>query len=512
MFNNADFMPTSCIVCGKKKDKNIKLSLHRFPKNPSIRQVWLHELRLSENDISPSSRLCSLHFRDGNASNIPSLSMGEKFGSCPDMTSSRAKRLQRRTSAATAEDATMEGAISPKPTSSNPQQVTIDTLSCTVNAALITRVKSLEAENIKLRKELDTAQKRSFCIDDIASDDNLITLYTGFPSYDVLISFFKFLGPAAYNLNYIGSKSKGIRHRTTKLDALNQLLLTLMKLKLDLNERDIAVRFGISTATVSRYFITWICFLYKHLTELDWFPSPQQIRGTMPAIFQVKYPTTVCIIDASELFIETPSDLFLQSTSWSSYKHHNTCKYLVSCTPNGAVSFISPLYLGSISDPELTQTSGFLDKLQPGVSVMADRGFTIKDMLNNIGADLNLPPFLEDRKQFPAREVKEGRSIATLRIHVERAIGRMKQYKILSGIIRLKMARVANQIVTVVGYISNFHPALVPPPSSCQQASSRSLPEKQQHSPDCSASNSEGDDIILNDDAILNDAMINFDE
>ena len=154
MFNNADFMPTSCIVCGKKKDKNIKLSLHRFPKNPSIRQVWLHELRLSENDISPSSRLCSLHFRDGNASNIPSLSMGEKFGSCPDMTSSRAKRLQRRTSAATAEDATMEGAISPKPTSSNPQQVTIDTLSCTVNAALITRVKSLEAENIKLRKEL----------------------------------------------------------------------------------------------------------------------------------------------------------------------------------------------------------------------------------------------------------------------------------------------------------------------------------------------------------------------
>lgn len=130
---------------------------------------------------------------------------------------------------------------------------------------------------------------------------------------------------------------------------------------------------------------------------------------------------------------------------------------------------------------------------------------------NNIGANLNL---LEDRKQFAAREVEEGRSIATLRIHVERAIGRMKQYKILSGIIRLKMARVADQLVTVVGYISNFHPALVPPPSSCQQASSRSLPEKQQHRPDCSASsshNSEGD-IISNDDAILNDAMINFDE
>ena len=73
----------------------------------------------------------------------------------------------------------------------------------------------------------------------------------------------------------------------------------------------------------------------------------------MPRVFREKYPT-VAIIDASEVFIETPSDLALQSSSWSNYKHHNTCKFLVACTPNGAISYIPPLYLGSISDPELT--------------------------------------------------------------------------------------------------------------------------------------------------------------
>ena len=57
---------------------------------------------------------------------------------------------------------------------------------------------------------------------------------------------------------------------------------------------------------------------------------------------------------------------------------------------------------------------------------MADRGFTIKDMLRDRGAELNLPPFLEGRKVFPADEVSRGHSIAFLRIHVERAIGRMK--------------------------------------------------------------------------------------
>ena len=94
---------------------------------------------------------------------------------------------------------------------------------------------------------------------------------------------------------------------------------------------------------------------------------------------------------------------------------------------------------------------------------MADRGFTINDMLKELGADLNLPPFLQGQKQLSADEVSKGRSIVSLRIHVERAIGRMKQFKILKGTMRLKMARIADQVVTVIAFLSNFQPALVPP-------------------------------------------------
>ena len=75
---------------------------------------------------------------------------------------------------------------------------------------------------------------------------------------------------------------------------------------------------------------------------------------------------------------------------------------------------------------------------------MADRGFAIKDMLKELGAELNLPPFL---KQFSAEEVSKGHSIASLRIHVERAIGRVKTYKIVSGTLCLKLARIANQLL-----------------------------------------------------------------
>ncbi len=89
----------------------------------------------------------------------------------------------------------------------------------------------------------------------------------------------------------------------------------------------------------------------------------------------------------------------MQSGTWSNYKHHNTGKVLIGCTPNGAVSFVSELYVGAISDVELTKLSGFVNTIdgKAGVSVMADRGFTVTDILAEKDVELNIPPFMEGR-------------------------------------------------------------------------------------------------------------------
>ena len=101
---------------------------------------------------------------------------------------------------------------------------------------------------------------------------------------------------------------------------------------------------------------------------------------------------------------------------WSNYEHYDTVKFLVGCTPNGAISFVSSLYVGSISDVKLTRISGFVKQLKgmSNISVMADHGFTICDQLRAIGADLNIPPSLEGRAQLPAAEVLEGRKITSV--------------------------------------------------------------------------------------------------
>lgn len=37
---------------------------------------------------------------------------------------------------------------------------------------------------------------------------------------------------------------------------------------------------------------------------------------------------------------------------------------------------------------------------------MADRGFTVKDMLEKLGIGLNISPFMEGRQQLPSEELK----------------------------------------------------------------------------------------------------------
>lgn len=138
----------------------------------------------------------------------------------------------------------------------------------------------------------------------------------------IFLTFFEFLGPAVNDLNYWGSKEgQHKRHRTRKLDSMNQLFLTLVKLKLNLKVEDLAFRFKISASVVSRYITTWICFLYHHLREIEWVPTVEQVSGTLSHSFRKLYPS-------SEVFIETPSDLNLQSSTWSQYKHHNTSSFL----------------------------------------------------------------------------------------------------------------------------------------------------------------------------------------
>jgi hypothetical protein len=205
--------------------------------------------------------------------------------------------------------------------------------------------------------------------------------------------------------------------------------------------------------------------MYFKLGSLPIWASKDTIQKTMPQTFRDKYPDTRVIIDCSEIFSQIPDSLSLQSMFWSNYKHHITCTYkgLLGIAPSGAITFISQLYPGSMSDREIVIRSGFLDPklVEKGDAVMADRGFTIHDLLTPMGVKLNIPAFLKERKQFEQDETIETQQIAAERIPVERAINKVKKFRIVDSPIPLTMHGSINQIWTVCCLLTNsFNPVI----------------------------------------------------
>ncbi|XP_063058181.1 uncharacterized protein LOC134451607 [Engraulis encrasicolus] len=165
------------------------------------------------------------------------------------------------------------------------------------------------------------------------------------------------------------------------------------------------------------------------------------------------YADTVVILDCTELHCQCPSDPVLQNEVYSHYKSHCTLKGLIGIAPHGPVTFISQLYAGSISDKQITMQSGVLDLLRPGMAVMVDRGFLIDDV---VPCKIYRPPFLGGRPQMSGSEVKETQAIASLRVHVERSIRRVKEHKIFSSEIPLSLFGSINQLYTVACLLTNF--------------------------------------------------------
>ncbi|XP_073254897.1 uncharacterized protein [Porites lutea] len=281
---------------------------------------------------------------------------------------------------------------------------------------LKSRLAKTEAELVNSEKELkrlsqenNDLKSRTFCINNL-SDNDSISFYTGFPNLETFKATLSYLNPGenGENIRYWRSidvkvdderKSqqrdcnKPGRRRT--LQPEEEFFLVLCRLRQGFNEKHLAFLFGISQPTVSRIFISWINFMFLRFGNINIWPSREEINKTMLEDFKVKYPNTRVILDCTEIKCQMPSSLLLNSRLFSSYKNHTTLKGLIGIAPSGAITFTSQLYTGSISDREIVERSGILDlPFSEGDDIMADKGFTIEDLLP-LGVTLNIPPFLQ---------------------------------------------------------------------------------------------------------------------
>jgi len=92
-------------------------------------------------------------------------------------------------------------------------------------------------------------------MEQLQKDNKVLSFYTGFECFSILVAIFEFVQK--------GNTSK----RKYKLPDFQSFLLTIMKLRLNLYQFDLAFRFGISQSTVSRVFKRWIFLMHSRMAS-----------------------------------------------------------------------------------------------------------------------------------------------------------------------------------------------------------------------------------------------------
>ena len=346
-----------------------------------------------------------------------------------------------------------------------PQELKVETCdaSCQteMSSADISKLEfELRLRNTEIHELRDKVLQTSLSEESFQNNDEKVLFYTGLPNFALMMTLLHFLE------SFVTTTAR------TSLTKFQQFLLTMMRLRLNLPLCDLGYRNGVSTSTVFRVFNTWLDVFHVRLSPLIRWPSRDELWKTMPLSFRKNFGTKVTIIiDCFEIFCDKPTNLLARAATFSTYKHHNTVKFLIGISPQGAVTFISDAWGGRASDKHITEASGLLDKLLPGDLILADRGFDIQDSVAAFYAEVKIPAFTKGKKQLAPLEVERTRKIASLRVHVERVIGNVRRkYTSLQGTLPVdyltkpkdSSITTIDKIVTVCCALTNLCDSVVP--------------------------------------------------
>ncbi len=125
-----------------------------------------------------------------------------------------------------------------------------------------------------------TELSQLFKIEMFKNQSKLVQFYTGFQNYEHFMYAYHCLGPAAEHLNY----------QMKTLDPKNEFFLCIMKLRLDREDEDLGVLFGVSCKVVGHVFSTCLAFMSYQFKELNLFVSSDVVKEHMPEDFGQKFP------------------------------------------------------------------------------------------------------------------------------------------------------------------------------------------------------------------------------
>uniref|UniRef100_A0A3Q1EDX7 Uncharacterized LOC110961749 n=1 Tax=Acanthochromis polyacanthus TaxID=80966 RepID=A0A3Q1EDX7_9TELE len=455
-------MVHTCVVsgCRNRRTPGTSLSFYRFPRDPDRKQRWINAVNREGWVPNDGSRLCSTHFISKQVKNprspdyVPSVFTGAP--SSPEMKEPGALEIldkqEARVEAANAllflqgqgrsaeeqqelpeeQEVTVEESISSSVSTDEDQDDDesvsdskrgrfAQTSGPPVNFEDI--LQALKKENQALRESVD---RMSLSENSLRNDAEKVKFYTGLPNYFVLETVMWLLAP---HMDAV---------KNVKLSKFQQLLLTLMRLRLDLRNQDLAYRFGVKVGTVTRTVHRMVHIMSSTLvpTAVFW-PSRAELRKNLPAALRSSHPDCAVIVDCFTVPLEEPVSRGNQQQG--APRGRSKLKYLIGVAPQGVVTFVSRGVEGNVSDKSLAEGCGLLYKLLPGDVVLAGSDLDIRDSVAARGASFRTTSCRAAGRQTETAVGSEDSpadvsSEASVQRHVEKVISMVKQrYAMLTG-------------------------------------------------------------------------------
>ncbi|XP_061568233.1 uncharacterized protein LOC133422299 [Cololabis saira] len=426
--------------CTASAKFNSVLSFHTFPRDKETRRKWLTNIRREHCTLTNNTRVCSLHFQSCDLIQ-PSSPCGRR-------------RLKNGAIPVRFHWNNFTPADPHNPVWEEPERPnrTFDHDYCRKTKPYV-----LDSSPDHIVGPSGKVFDSKFCLEQFDSDED-IRFYTRFASHAHLMAFWRQIEPATRNISYVstacsvGETDDGPYTVTkTLLQPIDQFFLFMIYLSLGLMPKDLAHRFRIHQSTVCRIIHIWAYFLYTLLGGVSIWLDEEVVSAHRPHVFE-QFPDTHVILNCMEVHCQTPNPRHLKSESFSSYESKCTFKGLIGMAPHGAVTFVSSLNEGAISDREILQQSGILSLLKPTMALIIDKGFHVREC---VPCKVHTASFLSKREALSQPEVVKTQS-ARLRVHVDSLIQRVKQHQIFSTVIPFSLSGSINQLYTVACLLVNY--------------------------------------------------------
>jgi hypothetical protein len=276
------------------------------------------------------------------------------------------------------------------------------------------------------------------------------------------------------SLHYLGVPSdckfiinlleKKIKFAGNFLCSKNVITLILRKVRRNFTFKTLSHMYGISESYASRLYSTFLPIISESMKDFVKLLPIESVKLHLPIAFWARFKKVYIIIDTFEIEINKPQNAYDQSETYSDYKNCNTVKYLIGISPDGTIMFISKGFVGRDSDQEITIISCFVESMPSGVEVMSDRGFkNIETILKKNNCSLVRPPSVGKDEILSKELSRLGKKIASLRSHVERSIGRLREFRHLdihSGVAATMLSVVDDAVIVACGLINCHSPLL----------------------------------------------------